>query len=318
MRLEFKVLWFENQMDDVKQAAVSLKRELAKHGLQLDLNEQRDATNLESLAKHQELYHDFDLVVVDWDLGGGQPTGDQVAKRIRLSFGFTDIIFYSGNATERLRDFVKDQAIDGVYCCGRRELRQKLIEHAEYVVERLSRLEAMRGLAVVSASRGDECMRQLLRAAYARMTPEAGKELIRIIDDYVGKSIDKSREEYSKIADIDGKIASRALTSIILFKASKYAIEVLSREMPECAKHLEIMKEYLVEVIQPRNLLGHVVETREDAGWVVQGKSGQKITKKDLSDIRKHLRTHLENFAALSACLVVAEEAKENLADSLS
>ena len=43
MRLEFKVLWFENQIDGVQQAVNGFRSELARHGLMLELDQQVDA-----------------------------------------------------------------------------------------------------------------------------------------------------------------------------------------------------------------------------------------------------------------------------------
>ena len=308
MRLEFKVLWFENQMDGVQQAVKGMRGELFKHGLLLELDQQGDASKLDELRAHQEKFHDYDLVVVDWDLGDGQPKGDEVAERIRNSFGFTDIIFYSGKATDRLRDMVKDRAIDGVYCARRNELRDKLIEHVNHVVERLSRLEAMRGLAVVSAGRADDRMREVVRLAHAKMDAEAQSELIVAIDTKVAGAAVSHAKAYGKLKDLEGRLGSRALNSGILHEAATLSVQKIVADHPACEPHLAILKTYVEEVIQPRNALGHIDETREIDGWVINYASGKQLTKVGLSKMRQDLSRHLNNFAAISALLSDAAE----------
>ncbi len=308
MRLEFRVLWFENQMDGVQQAANGLRRELARHGLALELDQQADASRLDELARHQERFHDYDLVVVDWDLGEDQPKGDEVAKRIRNSFGFTDIIFYSGKATHSLRDMVKDMAIDGVYCAGRNELRGRLIDHVAHVVERLSRLEAMRGLAVVSAGRADDHMRDVVRLAHARMEAKDQAKLIATIDAKVAGASASHSKAYGKLKDLDGRLESRALNSNLLLEVAIVAIERVSGSVAGCEAPLETLKTYLVEVIQPRNALGHIVETRDVDGWVINYANGRKLTKADIASMRKNLARHLGNFAQLAGLLQVPPE----------
>ncbi|AJR23044.1 response regulator [Sphingobium sp. YBL2] len=310
MRLEFKVLWFENQMDGVQQAVAGMRRELAKHGMLLELDQQGDASRLDELSAHQEKFHDYDLVVVDWDLGEGQPKGDEVAERIRNSFGFTDIIFYSGKATDQLRDMVKDRAIDGVYCAPRNGLRNKLIEHVNHVVERLSRLEAMRGLAVVSAGRADEQMREVVRLAHGKMDAEAQSELVAAIDTKVAGAANSHAKAYGKLKDLEGRLASRALNSGILHEVATLSVQKVVATHPACEPHLAILGTYVEEVIQPRNALGHIVETRDVDGWVINYASGKRLDKAGLSKMRKDLSRHLDNFAAISAVLSEAAEGK--------
>lgn len=319
MRLEFRVLWFDDQMEDMRAGIRAMKRELSKHGFQLVVDEERDASRLEELARQQELFHDYDLVVVDYNLGDGNPKGDEVARRIRNSFGFTDIIFYSGTPTDILREKVKEQAIDGVYCSERRELRVKLIEHVGFVVERLSRLEGMRGLAVVTAGRGDDHMREVVRLAHALMD-EAGRDnLIAAIDKQVRGFSSSSSKRYEKVADLEDRLASRSVTSMVLARAASDAVQGIIEKHPDCAPELELLGRYVTEVIEPRNTLGHIVEVREENGWVIRSRNGVVMDRTTLSKFRTNLSNHLGNFVSLTNKLnTVGKEGGQDLADGLA
>jgi hypothetical protein len=319
MRLEFRVLWFENQMGDVRAGITAMERELTKHGLKLIVDEEATASRLDVLARQQEMFHDYDLVVVDYDLGKGQPKGDEVARLVRKSFGFTDIIFYSGTPTDVLRDKVKQQAIDGVYCSGRTELRGKLIEHVGFVVERLSRLEAMRGLAVVSGGRGDDHMREIIRCAHALMDEAGQAALLAAIDNQVSGFANSSAKSYAKLIDLEARLTSRSVTSRILFQAVNDSVTKILRTHPHCEPELVIFRNYLKKVIEPRNNLGHNVEVREENGWVVRSKGGQEINKTAMVEFRKDLASHLENLIGLIEKLrLPGKQPAEHLAERLA
>ena len=147
MRLEFTILWFENQPADVQTQVEEIEDHIREVGFIPHIKLEVNADNLEALSASQALYKDYDLVVVDYDLGTPGLNGDHVAQSVRQTFGFTDIIFYSGQKTVDLRQLVHDHQIDGVYCLERTSLAERLGSHIEQVVERLSAPSVNAGLA---------------------------------------------------------------------------------------------------------------------------------------------------------------------------
>jgi len=304
MRLQFKILWFENQPKEVKPATDALRSRLDEHGFELELQMERDDSNLALLALDQERYHEFDLVVVDFDLGQQSEKGDVVARRIRNSFGFTDIIFYSGSKTEDLRQRVKDQAIDGVYCMPRNELRASLLERVEDVVRRMSRLEAMRGLAVVTGGRGDVHLRSILRHIHVNLDEAEQADLISTIDDEVSATADRNRARYGKLKDLDGRLADFACTSMALLRGARKFVD----RHPELRAEAEILAQYQAEVIETRNKFGHLIETKTDEGWALVGKAPPPITHEDFPAFRRNYLRQLKNLASIEA--IVAGQQK--------
>lgn len=302
MRLTFKVLWFENQPDEVKPAITALQQRLGQHGFELLLDMQEDDSQVEALSQQHELHHDTDLVVVDFDLGEGSAKGDTVARRIRNRFSFTDIIFYSGSKPDELRQKVKDQGIDGVYCLPRRELRVQLLERVDDVVKRTSRLEAMRGLAVVTAGRGDEHLRNILRAIHAGLDEAGQAELIGHIDKEVRATAERNQTRYDGLTDLEARLADFACTSMALLKAAK---EFVGRR-EELKAEREILGKYQPDVIEVRNNFGHIVEEVRDDGWAIVSKKGE-IKKEDFPTFRKNFSLHLKNLSSLEA-LVAAQK----------
>lgn len=306
MRLQFRVLWFENQPNGVAPAVRAVRDRLEDYGFELELRMEHDDSNVEQLSRDQERYHEFDLVVVDFDLGLESEKGDIVARRIRNGFGFTDIIFYSGSKTEDLRQRVKDQAIDGVYCMPRNELRAALLERVDHVVRGMSRLEAMRGLAVVTGGRGDAHLRSILRHIHERLDPEEQIELIKTIDDEVKATAERNQTRYGQITDLDGRLSDFACTSMALVRGARKFVD----KHPELKAEASILAHYQAEVIETRNKFGHLVETKTDDGWALVGKSPPPITHEDFPTFRKNYLRHLKNLASIEA--IVAGDQKSS------
>jgi uncharacterized protein YajQ (UPF0234 family) len=301
MKLVFKVLWFENQPTAVDPALKALRTRLDEHGFELELTMEENDSRVDVLSDRQDKFHDTDLVVVDFDLGDESAKGDAVAKKIRNGFSFTDIIFYSGSPLNDLRERVKDQAIDGVYCMSRNDLRAQLIERVDDVVRRMSRLESMRGLAAVTAGRGDQHLRSILTKIHDALDTDGQQELVKAIDDEVQATAQRNQVRYAALGDLDARIHDFACTSIALLKAAKLVVG----KHPELQAFKTSLGQYQPQVIEVRNKLSHIVEQEGEDGWVIVSKS-DVITKGNFPDFRKGFSNQLKNLASIDA-LVAGE-----------
>ncbi|MBA9065643.1 DNA-binding NarL/FixJ family response regulator [Methylobacterium fujisawaense] len=301
MRLEFTLLWFENQIAEVRPAIQGLKAHLEEAGFELCVLEEADDTNIDAHARNQESFHDIDLIVVDLDLGEAAASGDEIAQQIRRRFKFTDIVFYSGVAPSELRGRIQQRNVDGVYCMARSELRANLIELVDDLIRRMSRLEAMRGLAVATAGKADLRMRAILKALHEG-ADEAGKaELVAFIDKEVKDGDDRLQRKYEGAATLAEKVDSLACTSMVLLKATKKFVG----QRQELRTQRTVLGRYQVEVMDIRNSLGHATETRTSDGWVIRAHGGGNITRDDFPTFRQSFSRHLSNLDALCEILGV-------------
>lgn len=304
MRLEFTVLWFENQISEVRPAIQGLRDHLADAGFHLRVVEEADGSNIDARAREQELFHEVDLIVVDLDLGEAAEDGDEIAERIRRRFRFTDIVFYSGVAPSELRDRIQSRNVDGVYCMARNELRANLIDLVDDLIRRMSRLESMRGLAVATAGRADLRMRALLQAMHDG-ADEAGKAaLVAFLDKEVKDGDDRLQRRYAQAGTMAEKVNSLACTSMVLLKAAK---EFVGRRQ-DLRDHRKVLGRYQSEVMAVRNDLGHAVETRTEDGWMIRCHDGREITRDDFPTFRQDFSRHLANLDQLCRMLGVQVE----------
>ena len=292
MRLEFKILWFENQPQDVRTQVEEIEEHLRAVGFIPHIEMVPDGSNVESFGRSQELYDDFDLVVVDYDLGHPGQNGDWVAKQVRRHFGFTDIIFYSGKRPGDLRKLVQEGGVDGVYCFNRPDLAEKLTIHIDQVMRRLSRLEAMRGLAMGVVGRCDDELKSILLYAFEKSAHEERKNF----EEKLGELVDSARQvgerNFENCTNFEEKLQSRSVTSFTLYKLVLHILKGDGRCIPE----RKFLCDYNDHVLEPRNRLAHAVEKRTENGWAVESETKPALTVADFPELRKNLASHLKNI----------------------
>ena len=295
MRLDFVILWFENQPRDVQTQMEEIKDHIREVGFKPIIQIEENGNNLERLSENQELFNDYDLVVVDYDLGVPGRDGDHVAQIVRSRFGFTDIIFYSGNSTTDLRWKIHDRQIDGVYCMHRPDLTDRLTEHIDQVVNRLSRLESMRGLAMGTVGKCDDTFRDMLLHVYNNAENLEQSSLINKIDEYVENAKKHQTRKYRECTTFEEKLSSRAVTSFHLQKLALHCIKCKN----EYSEYHTELKNFCKDVLEPRNVLGHAVETRDEDGWTVTSEGKPPIQTRDFPELRSNMTRHLENILNL-------------------
>jgi hypothetical protein len=299
MRLDFSILWFENQPQDVKTQIEEIEDFIGEVGFTPKLQIEPNGSNLGDLIRQQQAFDDFDLVVVDYDLGSPGMDGDHVAQSVRRGFGFTDIIFYSGHQTANLRGLVHDRQIDGVYCVERRGLAERLTVHIEQVVRRLSRLEGMRGLVMGTVGKCDDELRKLLAAEHEAAEDASRKKIVEDLDAMVSSSAKAQAERYAQCSTFSDRLENRTVTS---FHLQKMALAVTKGD-ETCRDHRKVLGRYDSEVLQPRNILGHAIEERGDRGWVVSSREKPAIGSDDFPKLRQDLSLHLRNIESIGSLL---------------
>lgn len=126
MKLEFKILWFDDQPKELTSQKGMLTRHLMKEGFKLNIKEVTQIKDIKSLLPSLQNESNPDLILMDWNMGNGTQgaglDGADVAKKIRSKFKYQEIVFYSAAPPETLRKAVFDKKIDGVFCINRNNL----------------------------------------------------------------------------------------------------------------------------------------------------------------------------------------------------
>lgn len=281
----FRILWFEDQLRDIASQRVELvEQALEDHGIELTFEDRPDANEdvLEEVKRRQLLYHDFDFVILDYDLGG-ELTGDVVAARLRGDFGFVPMVFYSGDlgGVRGLRSQLLAAAVDGVHCVERRNLVEFLGEKLDELLHPISRIEAVRGSAVGALAECDMGLQRWFLARVCEIDNEAKASIESKLDaNLTSSNTSRDKSWTKKGGNLEWKLG----------QAGSYHLMRITLTLAERMgqKGLPTLEAFKADLLDPRNILGHAVADRTAEGLVVRSYAGE-IGRGELADLRRRM-----------------------------
>ncbi len=299
MNLDLGILWIEDSFSEQEEEA--LRRRVQEAGFVARIETIPNSEGIEALARGHQLYHLYDLILLDYRLK--DENGDELAPKIRGLFPSTTILFYSGSAQEgELRRKIADKEVEGVYCSA----RERFIDRAGALIDQtarsLDRLSGMRGLAMRVVAECDELMRVAVMSMAARDSACEGKSSD-LDEDVLQFMADvKHAYEAAVLGDLVARLETRAVDSAKLFKHFRRLTKIaatspeafgLSAEQVDRLRELrKASAQYDQNVLAKRNILGHVVEVKGENGWVLQGSDDINIG--DFADIRRTFAAHID------------------------
>jgi CheY-like chemotaxis protein len=301
MNLDLGILWIEDSYST--QEEEELRRRVQDAGFLARIEAIPNGAGIEELARRHQLYHIFDLILLDYRLK--DQNGDDLAPQIRALFPSTTILFYSGSAEEHdLRRKIADREVEGVYCSARNRFIERAGALIDQTARSLDRLSGMRGLAMRVVSECDELMKGSVLSMSARDPNCAGK-IVQLDEDVLTfMALVKEAYEESITGDLTARLNTFAVDSTKLFKhfrrltkiaASDPATFGLDQAQVERLRELRaVSAQYDQAVLRKRNVLGHVVEVQGEAGWKLQG--SDEIAINDFADIRQTFAAHVDAF----------------------
>ncbi|NOU35835.1 MAG: response regulator [Kiritimatiellaceae bacterium] len=163
MKIDYKILWIEDQPSEVEFHVEAIRRKLGELGFNLDLDSRLTISNddLQALEGRLEIYNPYDLIIFDYDLGKDQTNGAEIAHSLRRLI-YTDMIFYSSKPAEDMRKALFDLRVDGVYIVTRTDLHRDGSDIIEDQLKRICDLNNMRGVVLDEMSKLDKKLRLLL------------------------------------------------------------------------------------------------------------------------------------------------------------
>lgn len=162
MKLDYKILWFEDQFEEIPSTLEGVEDLLDSLGFGLDIQREEKVTTdrVTEVSKQLKKYNPFDIIFFDFDLGKSNPNGVEIAKEIRKQI-YTDMVFYSGQAPGDIRKLLFDAGVDGVFVAGRPTLVDDVEPIIEDQIRRICDVNSMRGIVMDEVSRLDRRLRKL-------------------------------------------------------------------------------------------------------------------------------------------------------------
>jgi hypothetical protein len=305
MRLDFNVLWVDDQPNLVASQVVALRRAMAEEGF--DLNHTFCQTMDEVVGRlGEDVFRDeIDMILVDWNLGSGA-RGEDVITRIRVDVPYKDVIFYSAEMdVSQLRDASFKVANEGVYFVTRDALVTEATHLFRSMIKKILDIDHARGIVMGATSDVDQTARDCLALAHDLLDDGGKAGVLAEMLDMLGSKPDKVKRDVDKLS-IDPAVGA-IIAKYQVFTAHD-ALQVLRRllDLPQFASlaaHREHVNTYMQKVVPHRNILGHRVLSPDGKPGIAGPEVGQIITIDEVRALRKLLLELRNQFKALHTAL---------------
>lgn len=310
MRLDYQILWFEDQKNNVEEVAKGLSTRLSRLGFNLKVEWIKPGNDLNNtFGSIKNIVNNFDLILLDYDLGKDNFNGVDIAKKLRRSNFLTDIIFYSSASPHDLRKFMFDNHVDGVFCINRNNLQSESFDIIQNRIRKILDINHMRGIVMEVVSEFDESINDLAKNLETKIEClEKKQEIYSFIHSKITSLSSKNDTQISEIinnqsgCNFEELINHRACSSFIKYQVLKKMLEDLEDKY-NITNILDVLKKYNEEVIGPRNELAHVKPTEEKGKTVF--KVGDKLYgENEFKLLRQNLLNHRDNFNDLKNLLI--------------
>jgi CheY-like chemotaxis protein len=298
MRLNFNVLWVDDQPDRVAAQVEGIQRRMESEGFHFNSTPCVTLEDVQRLVTDNVFTDEVDLVLVDWELGSNLK-GQDVIALIRESVRYKDVVFYSAQPAIDLRKLAA--GLEGIYCASRAELVDEVMGVFESLVKKVLDLDHMRGIVMGATSDIDQMVNECLLTMHARLD-QGGKEMMfNAAQEYVEKRIEGATNLAEKLRQIT-KLeelfeAHDILTANDRLRMLGGALKIKTFEA-QSAYRKSVVK-YQQKTIPKRNELGHLVLVPEGRPIGVTAAGGKTVNMDEMRELRKQilgLRTDFQNL----------------------
>jgi DNA-binding NarL/FixJ family response regulator len=293
MKLEYKILWFEDNESWYNSIYPLIEDFLHENGFELNPRRESGGDNIDCFINNEE----FDLIIMDFNLAGAK--GDKLIESLRQHQIYTEIVFYSQNGAQAVRDAVISKGVDGVFCASRdtEEFEEKVTKVIYNTIKKVQDVNNLRGLVIAETSELDEKMIDII-ALFCSVSESHKVELLK-------KTIENREDRLKDLKKVTPSIMERDKLCSMLesFDRLRAVLRLISNieTKPFTANVALLTTCYKKEIIDIRNILAHVKEETD--------KNGKKILKSKMIghetfefndqkciEIRKDIQKHAENL----------------------
>ncbi len=248
---------------------------------------------------------EIDLILVDWDLGGGVQGQDAIVA-IRETVPYKDVVFYSAQTpANTLRGLAFKTELEGVYCASREELVDEVLGVFESLVKKVLDLDHTRGIVMGATSDIDYMVNECLLAIHGKLDGAGQramlKEALERVDEGI-RDLTKRASELQKATTM-----TTVLEAHMIFTAND-RLRILSRLLKQ-----ELFKNhagarpavitYMEKVVPGRNKLGHLVLVPEGKPSAVVNSEGKQVTLAETRELRRLILGLRNDFRSLLIAL---------------
>lgn len=285
MDLKYDILQFEDDSDYSDSIKALLEDYLDDLGFKLQLHVEVDGNQLSDLIKNDY----WNLILMDYNLKSNTK-GDELINRIRDNELYTEIIFYSEDS--KFEDEIRSKLVDGIYFVrGRDKLVEKVMKIINLTLKKSQDVNNMRGL-VIAETIDIEAKMEGLILTYFGLDEEKNNVFKKILDPAFDAISTKKK------FDLINKICKERIVSL-----NKMSEGSPNNKLSDIRNLYEEFKKIEDEIINTRNILAHVKESKENKNTLISTSEKNKtvITVDDdwCRKTRKNILKHSNNLDTL-------------------
>lgn len=307
MRLDFNVLWVDDQPDRVGAQITAITKLMQEEGFHFVPTLCQSIDEVKKAIAADIFTDEVDLILVDWDLGNGVVGQDAIAE-IRTTVPYKDVVFYSAQtAPDALRKAAHDKGVEGIYCANREQLVDEVLGVFESLVKKVLDLDHARGIVMGATSDIDHMVNECLLVVHSKLDQGGKDAMLKEGLGYIQKRIDDVKEKAKKL---EGATTLGEFFAEHMILTANDRLRMLAGALKATAfsahkGYRPHIVAYQQNVVPDRNILGHMVLVPEGKPQSVTDSKGKAMSVKETRELRRlilDLRLEFRNLlAALQA-----------------
>lgn len=301
MRLDFNVLWVDDQPASVAHQIKSIALQMADEGFEFKPRQCSTIDQVEQVVADSVFTDEIDLILVDWDLGNNMH-GEDAIERIRQIVQYKDVVFYSGQKTVvELRKKVYERELEGVYCASREGLVDEVVGVFESLIKKVLDLDHTRGIVMGATSDIDYMVNACLTLAHGKLD-NVGRA--KFIEEAMRRVVDQVTNITKQSDKLKAAPTVEALFNAHMLFTSDNRLRMLmsilgTGEFTAHADSVKTIQSYREGVVSGRNTLGHAVLVPQGKPNSVVDEAGKTVDIEQMRQLRKLILGLRADFRAL-------------------
>lgn len=275
MRLEFSVLWFDDDEEYFDSLIIEvLEEEIKSWGFTPRIE---FVTTPQEFKSHSP-YKYFDLIVVDRNLEGYKD-GEDFIKEIRGNAVYTEVIFYTAGNTRELWQSISERELEGVFVSSRNEIFSKIFKVGRQSIRKVLDLENMRGIVMAEVGELDHLLEEIITIGFKHLSSDEQKNIFQKFFDAL---TDQQKLGNHKLLTFNQNPEVAAMLTLC-DSNKRWQNFNRVRKAHSKLKGRQKFGDYVQEILNPRNFLAHGKPILSENGSYIFNYLGESLHFDDIT-----------------------------------
>ncbi|WP_431688942.1 hypothetical protein [Hahella sp. NBU794] len=287
MRLDFNVLWIDDQQRHVESQREKIENIMRLEGFRLRTEFASNMNEAKNFIEN-DIYRDhIDLVLMDYNLGAGTNGADGIVE-VRRHIEFKDIIFYSSQAPD-LKEKVAERKVEGIFCSTREDLPHTVAGVFEALIKKVIDIDHSRGIVMGATSSIDQLVNECLSTLFDSSEKEEKGKTIALITTKLEEKKDKFLKDLDALSKIEHLRDLSKHHGVYTSNDRLILLRKILETHSDFSHIVELINKYSNNTVPNRNLLAHVTVTENGFSRKLFNRQGKELTVNDMRTLRQEL-----------------------------